>query len=658
MELNDLKLVELNKNHNANKIHFIYKELMMSPNQPSASANSGKLKSLFPLFRKAKNRAAEEEQGSTFNQYSVNKLPDSVEVVLIDAVKRGDTTVLGKLLEKKIDVCKLIQLTAFEFFSPIHQASENKDLNTFIFLLDSLKEPSAFMQADGCDLIYQLIKRDQKQFLEQLHVRGLLPPGLYLHQNLMINEAIKKDADNVFKWLLTIEDSCTKSDQSISKHHECTFDLVLHTGKYKNLIKLMIKRGSTGNKIEPSTRQWLGHLADKTIVDIANKIRSKNSARSFSVLRIMFNYANATKNERLAKALLEIEGRLSEPESVLDKIRNCPRQNLMKTLEDIAKNSEQKKCLYSALQAMIKDKSFVIDDVNWILQKATEKYCDEPECLVRFDKGLPLLIKTCIDLGGETEPVYRLAMAIGSGDMDNFSKYLEAFTKQDYAGNKEVALTSLCEGVLRNLSSDQAVDMLKALIEEGANPDQVLQRLFKERDSDTGGQLNRRDLKVIELLLVNQRVLPNHTVIYNYGKPTLLEYALYQGFFDAAKLLIKFGADVDRIVAKTAVRSKTPDATIREKISYEASNSKGRSARHFIELMKLINKRDAVINTNENSSRSRQFTSNMQGAASTGRADAEDYLPPYELLSGPAAPVLTTPPPPSYLSLFPPENDN
>ena len=630
----------------------------MFPNQPAASANSGKLKSLFSLFRKAKNRAAEEEQGSTFNQYSVNELPDPVKVTLIEAVKRGNTTVLGKLLEKKIDVCRLIQLSACKCFSPLHQAYENKDLNTFIFLLDSLKEPSAFMQAGGCDLIYQLIMRDQKEFLEQLHVHGLLPPGLYLHQNLMINEAIIKDADNVFKWLLTIEDSYTKSDKLIPKHHECTFDLLLCTGKYENLIKLMIKRGSTGNKIEPSTSQWLGDLADKTIVDIANKIQSTNSARSISVLRIMFNYANTTKNERLAKALLEIEGRLSEPESVLDKIRNCPRQNLMKTLEDIAKNSEQKKCLSSALRAMVKDKSFVVDDVNWILQKATEKYCDEPGWLVRFDKGLPLLIKTCIDLGGETEPVYRLAMAIGSGDMDNFSKYLEAFTKQDYAGNKEVALTSLCKGVLRDLSSDQAVDMLKALIEEGANPDQLLQRFFKERHSDTGDQLTRRDLKVIELLLVNQRVLPNHTVIYNFGKPTLLEYALYQGFFDAAKLLIKFGADVDRIVAKTALRSKTPDATIREKISYGASNSKGNSTKHFVELMKLINNRDAVINTNENPSRSRQFTSNMQGAASTGRADAEDYLPPYELLFGPAATALTTPPPPSYLSLFPPENDN
>ena len=43
MELNDLKLVERNKIHNVNKISNIFKELMMFPNQPAASANSGKI---------------------------------------------------------------------------------------------------------------------------------------------------------------------------------------------------------------------------------------------------------------------------------------------------------------------------------------------------------------------------------------------------------------------------------------------------------------------------------------------------------------------------------------------------------------------------------------------------------------------------------------
>ena len=598
----------------------------MFTNQPAASANLGK--SDESLFWKNMHRAAE-EQGSTFNQYSVNNLLTPVEVRLIEAVKSSDTATLSELLEKKIDVCKLIELDVFKCFSPIHQAAKNNNLKTFVFLLNSLKEPSAFMEADSCRLIYQLIKRDQPEFLEQLHVRGLLPPELYLYEDLMINLAIERDADNVFEWLLAIEDSCSKSDQPIPNHHVCTFDLALSKGKYESLIKLMLKRGAISNKTEPSTRQWLGHLTNKKIIDIAKKIQSENIEDSFPVLFIMYNYANTTENESLAEALLQI-GWLHEPESVLDKIRKCPRQKLMKTLEDIANNSEQKDSLDFALRSTVEDKSLVIDEVNWILQKATEKYCNKPRFLARSEKGLPLLIKICIDLGGETEPVYRLAMAIGLGDMDNFSKYLKAFTEQDYAGDKEVALTSLCKGVVRDLSSDQAVAMLKDLIEEGANPDRVLYKFFKGRNSDTRGQLNQRELEVIEFLLENQRVLPNHTVCYRFGKPTLLEYALYQGFFDAAELLIKYGADVDRNVAKIGVGSKTPDVTIREKISDAASGSRKEWAEHFIPLMEHINKRDAVntINTNENPSRSRQVTSNMQGATSTGRADFEDSPPP------------------------------
>ena len=83
----------------------------MFSNQPTASANLGK--SDESLFWENNNRTAE-EQGSTFNQYSVNNLLTPVEVRLIEAVERGDTTALRKLMEKKIDVCDLIQLDAFK----------------------------------------------------------------------------------------------------------------------------------------------------------------------------------------------------------------------------------------------------------------------------------------------------------------------------------------------------------------------------------------------------------------------------------------------------------------------------------------------------------------------------------------------------------------
>ena len=116
----------------------------------------------------------------------------------------------------------------------------------------------------------------------------------------------------------------------------------------------------------------------------------------------------------------------------------------------------------------------------------------------------------------------------------------------------------------------------------------MLYKFFKGRDSDTRGQLNQRELEVIEFLLENQRVLPNHTVCYRFGNPTLLEYALYQGFFDAAELLIKYCADVDRNVAKIGVGPKTPDVTIREKISDAASGSRKEWAEHFIPLMEHI----------------------------------------------------------------------
>ena len=559
------------------------------------------VRSLFSK-KKKENRTEEEKQIPTFNQCSVRNLSASEKVELMKAVEMGDTTTLNNLLEKKVNICNpFYHLDTGTDFSPIFETVTNNDLRTFTFMLESLKEPLAYMQKHSYELIHLIISKDRPQFLEQLHERHLLPPEFFIVDDLMINLAIKFNADNVFQWLLDNEDTCTKSDKLFPRRPEDTFFLALGAEKYEDLIKLMIKRETSGNEIF-RTGYWLKLLTDKTIIDIAAKAKSEKIAGLSSVLKIMMNHATASKNEKLINELLEIGGDLFEPESDIDEIRKCPRNSkkLMETLKDIASNSEKKKTLFSTLQSLVNDKSLDIDDINWILKKATEGYSDQLEFLVdTAENGLPLLIKTCIELRGRTEPVYRLALAIGSRDMENFSKFLKEFVKQDYAGNKEVALTSLCKRLVRDFSSDQPFAMLKTLIEEGANPDQILHNCFHMRRPGTAAPLNERELSVIEFLLVNKRELPNHTVSDNFGKPTLLEYALRLGYFDAAKLLIKFGADVDRIMARNGLDQETPSVTIREYISDAASSRMKaglQSAEQYSSLMELINQREAVNN--------------------------------------------------------------